>query len=587
MRKTFFVPLLLLAIFLSLGTFPALAQEKEKSKPLEGDMVQIPAGNFIFGTNEQDTEGEALALGIPKPWYVDEGPQQKIFLKSFYIDRYETTNRRYKAYVDAVGAVAPRDWKNNKYPEDKADYPVVWVNWYDATNFCEWAGKRLPSEKQWEKTARGENGNQYPWGNEFHREYANLPEKPGSKNTIVKVGSFPKGATPLGIYDLAGNAWEWTDDDYAPYKDSTYKSPNYGTGFKVIRGVSGSDIGHFPGSAYFLVLQKFARSGFRQFVNPDEGSLDVGFRCVSDEIPDMAKSSAVSFGVSSPATIAKDSNDAPKSALQKLGGGSAAFNPFKAKPSLPQSGILALILISFAAGLFSFLSPCTLPILPAYFAITAQTDRKRITLMSIAFFIGLATVFVIMGASASFLGQLLRDYIFSLTKICGALVVVFGIMTLFGKGFSGANFSQKPGSSFIGFFLFGATFALGWTPCVGPILSGILILAASDKTILEGMTLLFSYAVGLGFPLIAISAFFGQLDKNNLFWRILRGKGWYVNIGEHAVLLHTTNIFSGLLLILLGFVLAMGYMTYVNNLIPIEIQIWFSQYEEKILHWLM
>lgn len=558
------------------------AQQNEKG----GDMVQVPAGSFLFGTNEQDAGGDALAIGISKPWYSDEGPQQKIFLKSFYIDRHETTNRLYKAYVDAVGALPPRDWQGNNYPEGKADHPVIWVNWYDASNFCEWAGKRLPTEKQWEKAARGENGNMYPWGNEFHREYANLPDKPGSKNTLAKVGSFPKGATPLGIHDLVGNVWEWTADDYAPYKDSTYKSPNFDGGFKVVRGVSASDIGHFPGSSYLAVLQKFAHSGFRQFLNPDEGSMDVGFRCVGDEMPTAMKTAAAPFGANPgavAANILKEAKDAPKAESKP-----EPFNPFKAKPSLPQSGgILALIFLSFAAGVFSFLSPCTLPILPAYFAITAQTDRKRITLMSFAFFIGLATVFVVMGASASFLGQLLRDYIFSLTKVGGVLVAVFGVMTLAGKGFSGAAFSQKPGSSFVGFFLFGATFALGWTPCVGPILSGILILAASDKTIFQGMTLLFCYAVGLGLPLIIISAFFGHLDKNSLFWKILRGKGWHVNIGGRAVLLHTTNIFSGLLLIALGAILAMGYMTYVNSLIPIEIQIWFSSYEEKVLQWFM
>lgn len=585
MKKNRIAGFVLFALLWCFGaaTHPALAEEKGKDLSLEGDMVQIPAGNFIFGTNAQDAEGEAMALGIPKPWYSDEGPQQKVFLKSFYIDRYETTNRRYKNYVTSLGAVPPRNWQGGNYPEGKDDFPVIWVNWFDAVNFCEWAGKRLPSEKQWEKAARGENGNEYPWGNEFHREYANLPEKPGSKNAIQKVGSFTQGATPQGVHDLAGNVWEWVEDEYAPYKDSAYKALEYGVGNKVIRGVSASDLGHFPGPSYFAVLQKFARSGFRQSLNPDMGSLDVGFRCVSDEIPAGAK--PLSFG-SKPgpntSSIADSSGKSPKS-----DGKPAGFNPFKPKPSLPQSGMLVLIFLSLSAGIFSFLSPCTLPVLPAYFAITAQTDRKHITSMSFAFFVGLATVFVIMGASASFLGQLLRDYIFSLTKVGGALVTIFGFMTLFGKGFSGANFSQRPGSSLVGFFLFGATFALGWTPCVGPILSGILILAASDKTIIQGMALLFCYAVGLGSPLIIISAFFGHLSKDSLFWRILRGKGWEVVIGGRTLLLHTTNIFSGLLLIVLGVILALGYMTYINSLVPIEIQIWFSHYEEKFLHWLM
>ena len=207
--------------------------------------------------------------------------------------------------------------------------------------------------------------------------------------------------------------------------------------------------------------------------------------------------------------------------------------------------------------------------------------------MSVAFFLGLATLFVVMGASASFFGGLLREHMFSLTTVGGVIVIIFGIMTLFGKGFSGAGFQGRPTSTFFGFFLFGATFALGWTPCVGPILSGILILAASDKTIIQGMALLFFYAVGLGIPLILIATFCSNLPKNGLFWRVLRGKGWDLKLAGITVSLHSTNIFSGLLLVVLGVALAMGYITYINSLIPIEIQIWFSGIEEKTLHLFM
>ncbi|MBI4388566.1 MAG: SUMF1/EgtB/PvdO family nonheme iron enzyme, partial [Nitrospinae bacterium] len=578
-------------IVIALLLFPPQAgsQAPANVNPLEAEMVLVPPGNFLFGTNAQDEEGEALSLGIPKPWYIDEGPQQKIFLKSFYIDRFEVTNQRYKTFVDAVGAVPPPDWKGKDYPEGKDDMPVVWVNWFDAANFCDWAGKRLPTEKEWEKAARGELGNEYPWGNEFRADYANLPPKQGSKNAPVKVGSFPQGATPLGVQDLAGNVWEWTSDNYAPYRGSSYKTPDYEAGYKVIRGGSASDVGHFPGPSYLAVLKKFARSGFRQFLNPDEASLDLGFRCASDEMPEAMKKMA-----SASPSFAAGGNAAPAQARGGISRGDTppekpapasqvkTFNPFEPKPNLPQSGMLVLILLSFLAGLFSFMSPCTLPILPAYFAITAQTERTRMALMSMAFFCGLATLFVLMGASASFMGQLLRDYLFSLTAAGGVLVAGFGVMTLFGKGFSGASFRQKPASTFTGFFLFGATFALGWTPCVGPVLSGILILAASDKTVLQGMALLFFYAVGLGSPLIVIAAFFGHLKKDGLFWTVLRGKGWDVKIGNRTLLLHTTNLFSGALLVFLGVALAMGYMTYINNLIPIEIQVWFSAYEEKI-----
>jgi cytochrome c-type biogenesis protein len=352
----------------------------------------------------------------------------------------------------------------------------------------------------------------------------------------------------------------------------------------VFRGQSSSNIGHFPGAMYNMALKQFARSGHREFSDPDEGGPDVGFRCMSQNKP--AGLAPVFASSKAPASTNQDnSKTASPFGDSSSDSGFAASNPFEVESNLPQSGLLALIVLSFIAGVFSFLSPCTLPILPAYFAVTAQADRTRISLMSVAFFCGLATLFVAMGASASLLGQVLRDYLFSLTTAGGVAVAIFGVMTLFGKGFSGATFQGKPTSSFIGFFIFGATFALGWTPCVGPILSGILILAASDKTVTQGMALLFFYAFGLGLPLMIISTFCGKLSKDSLFWRVLRGKAWDITIGGKTFFLHTTNLFSGLLLIVLGVALAMGYLTYINNLIPIEVQLWFADFEEKVLHW--
>lgn len=576
------------AVLFVFSLISSATAENTKESSLEGQMVFIPAGHFILGTQETDDAAEALSMGIPKPWYADETPEKKIFLKGFYIDQYEVTNRRYKKYVDDVGAEPPPNWKNNNYPEGQDNHPVAWVTWYDAANFCQWAGKTLPSEKQWERTARGTEGKKYPWGNAFDIKFANLAHTTGQKTKLKAVGAFPDGATPEGIHDLVGNVWEWVEDDYSPYPGNTYKSDYYNAGLKVIRGHSASDIGHFPGATYRSALEKFARSGYRQYANPDEPGQDVGFRCASSEKPAAFKK--LSFAgktPGNPSTTSLDKNN-PATQGSKVQQTSASrppvVNPFEAKTNLPQSGFLALTFLAFIAGVFSFLSPCTLPILPAYFAVTAQADRARLSLMSLAFFIGLATLFVVMGASASYLGQVLRDYMFSLATIGGVLVAIFGVMTLFGKGFSGANFQGKPGSTFFGFFLFGATFALGWTPCVGPILSGILILAASDKTVLQGMTLLFCYALGLGLPLIVIATFCGKLSKNGLFWRILRGKEWTFTLGEKTFFLHTTNLFSGLLLIALGIALAMGYLTYINSLIPIELQLWFSNLEEKVLH---
>ena len=576
--KTF---LIVFAVF----SFPLTAQcESTPDYSLEGDMIHIPSGHFIFGTNEKDDVAEALSMGIPKPWYADESPRKKIFLKGFYIDTFEVTNERYKKYVDDLGAVPPNNWKDNNFPDGKNKDPVTWVTWFDAANFCQWAQKKLPSEKQWERAAKGAKGNEYPWGNKFQHGIANLSKNAGSKNQPVKVGSYPQSTSKEGVHDLVGNVWEWVEDDYGPYKGSKYKNDYYDSGYKVIRGHSASDIGHFPGILYKKAIQMFARSGYRQFTKPDEPGPDVGFRCSSENKPMSVKKGIF---LSNPQTTSNisDKSKTIKNSFSSESKNKALFNPFAPKTNLPDSGIVVLTLLAFVAGVFSFLSPCTLPILPAYFAVTAQTDRARMGMMSLAFFFGLASLFVAMGASASALGQLLRDYMFQISQVGGGIVVIFGMMTLFGKGFSGASFKGKPASTFVGFFLFGATFALGWTPCVGPILSSILMLAASEKTVLQGMNLLFFYAVGLGLPLIIVATFCGNLPKDSRFWTLLRGKGWYLRIGDKTVFLHTTNLFSGILLIVLGVVLATGYMTYINSIIPIEVQLWFSEFEESILHW--
>jgi len=583
------------------------AQANGPDNPLEGDMVFIPAGQFVFGTNQTDQSGLGASMGIPKPLYQDAHPEQKPFLKGFYIDRLEVTNRRYQQFLENLPShpeykimieklgyyAAPKGWQKNRSPEGLGEHPVVWVSWFDAANFCQWAGKRLPSEKEWERAARGTKGSAYPWGNTFERDHANLPGKIGSKVALAKTGAFPKGASSEGVQDLVGNVWEWVDGDYIPYPSNKLQFDDFNQGYKVIRGTSVSDIGHFPGEFYAKVLKEYARSGYRQYADPDQGASDVGFRCVSSNAPKALNEAPFSPNP----RIQNNSSSVPAPGGNLFGGSSGtpettteaapntSFNPFEPEAQLPQSGVLVLSLLSLLAGLFSFLSPCTLPILPAYFAITAQTSRRRMTLNSFAFFCGLATLFVLMGASASLLGSILRDYLNSLTYWGGVFIILFGIMTLIGKGFSGAQFKSAPAATLVGYFFFGATFALGWTPCVGPVLTGILILAGSDKTVLQGMTLLFFYAVGLGSPLILIASVCSHLGKDSWFWRLLRGKAWDIKIGKRSFLLHTTNIFSGLLLIGLGVALAQGYLTYFNNLIPIELQIWFSGIEEKVLHW--
>lgn len=588
------------ALLVGSAPAPCWADGFEPDASLEADMVFIPAGQFLFGTDATDAAGLGASMGIPKPLYEDEHPEQKPFLKGFYIDRHEVTHRRYQKFLEALPSLPeyrmmldklgdyppPYGWQQTRFPEGMGDHPVVWVNWFDAQNFCQWAGKRLPTEKEWERAARGTEGRNYPWGNTFERSRANLPVKLGSKAPIGKVGSFPEGATALGVQDMVGNVWEWTAGDYAPYSGNSFEYDDFNKEFKVMRGASVSDIGHFPGDSYIQVLKEFSRAGYRQYADPSESASDVGFRCVSSTEPKgfQEASTAPKENTSAPRGDSLAGSDpSPDAATSEAD--TSAINPFEAESKLPKSGFMVMMVISLLAGLFSFMSPCTLPILPAYFAVTAQTSRSRMTLNSLFFFCGLATLFVVMGASASLLGGFLRDYLDSMIRWGGGFIFLFGVMTLIGKGFSGAEFKSAPAATLAGYFLFGATFAMGWTPCVGPILTGILILAASDKTVFEGMLLLFFYAVGLGSPLILIASACSHLSKDGLFWRVLRGKAWDIKLGDRTFLLHTTNLFSGLLLMFLGVALAFGYLTYFNSLIPLDLQIWFAGFEEKLLHW--
>ncbi|MBI5287135.1 MAG: hypothetical protein HY878_06055 [Deltaproteobacteria bacterium] len=248
---------------------------------------------------------------------------------------------------------------------------------------------------------------------------------------------------------------------------------------------------------------------------------------------------------------------------------------------LPVSGIVPLVILSFLAGVLSFLSPCTLPILPAYFAFTFQGGRGRILTMTLAFFLGLALVFSLLGATASFIGSFLRAHIMALRVIGGIALVCFGIMSMLGKGFSGAPiFQRHVSTTFLGSFVFGMAMAIGWSACVGPILAGILVLAASSEGLWRGVGLLFVYALGLGLPLISLSLVFHGLNKEGLFWRFLKGKGWEVKAFGRGFLIHSTSLISGLLFTLLGLLMVTGYLAALNRLIPLQAQVWFAGAEE-------
>lgn len=189
----------------------------------------------------------------------------------------------------------------------------------------------------------------------------------------------------------------------------------------------------------------------------------------------------------------------------------------------------ALALLAFLGGLLSFASPCTLPVLTAYFAFAFSSEKSKIATNTVAFMLGLATTFTLFGAVGFTLGRVLLQNQQLIMLVGGAAIIIFGVMSLLGTGFTGATSlgSQQVRSPGItGSYLFGLTFAVGWSACVGPILGTMLTLAAQTSSVWRGMMLLFIYTLGLGLPLIIVSTFFGRMSRQSTFWRVLRGKGW-------------------------------------------------------------
>ena len=222
------------------------------------DMVYIPAGEFTMGSNE---------------WWPKSQPEHKRFLPAFYIDKYEVTNKRYKKFVEVTKHTPPPNWTNGGFPEERANHPVIFVNWYDASDFCKWERKRLPTEPEWEKAARGTDKRAFPWGDKFDPKKGNMPQY--GKNDTMPVGSFENGKSPYGAYDMAGNVWEWTADWFKPYPGNTHPDENYGEKYKVVRG----------GSWYDCTYYKCGISAptyNRIFFNPVTMNNNFGFRCVKD-----------------------------------------------------------------------------------------------------------------------------------------------------------------------------------------------------------------------------------------------------------------------------------------------------------------
>jgi iron(II)-dependent oxidoreductase len=227
-------------------------------------MVLIPAGAFTMGQDGSK----------PK-----NGPAHTVDLPAYEIDRFEVTNDDFARFVEETGYVSYAEENSSKNWRDAAEakggnHPVVYVTWNDAKAYCEWAGKRLPTEAEWEKAARGDDGRVYPWGNDFPPpdqvdQFGDFYET-GLRSTFP-VGGFEKGASPYGVYDMAGNVREWVEDYFLPYEGAAADAdPFFGEENRVNRGG-----GWFDGEDGELVTTYNRNAG-----PPDTSANDdIGFRC--------------------------------------------------------------------------------------------------------------------------------------------------------------------------------------------------------------------------------------------------------------------------------------------------------------------
>lgn len=255
-------------------------------------MVIIPAGEFWMGSDD----GRA-----------DEHPLHRVYLDEFTIDCFEVTNAQYAQYLRSTGGIPPRYWSAGEYPTGQADLPVVGMSWEDADAYCSWAGKRLPTEAEWEKSARGLDARLYPWGNAWDATKANLhAAEPAAANlenqaawdraweflgrsnpepgtpALKPVGSYPQGQSPYGVMDMSGNASEWTADwynwgDYSalPVRNPFVSGPPWN---HVVRGSAWYDP---AGNAEWVKLMSRAPARNSSHVDQDPR---IGFRCAKTPV---------------------------------------------------------------------------------------------------------------------------------------------------------------------------------------------------------------------------------------------------------------------------------------------------------------
>ncbi len=255
----------------------------ERISPTDGmTQIFIPEGSFRMG-------------GLDVKAETDEIPDRQVSISNFWMDKLEVTNAMYMLCVQQNVCKTPilfRSEKREKYfnTEEYVDYPVIYITWNDANDYCAWAGRRLPTEAEWERAARGDDFRTFPWGDE--RPDTSRANFNRNSRDVSRVGSFPSGASPYGILDMAGNVWEWVADFYDPnyYSleiDLNPTGPLIAPGIRsqrhVIRGGSYQDVeadirvsnrGHASGADPDAALDSAEYHG--------ETSSKIGFRCASD-----------------------------------------------------------------------------------------------------------------------------------------------------------------------------------------------------------------------------------------------------------------------------------------------------------------
>ncbi len=257
MRKVRAIALAMAGVILACAGSAAVGQERLIKGQDGAEMALVPAGAFWMGSQAEDIQVrvEDCKKSV-KPenrdkcdeWFRDEGPQRQVFLDAFYIDRYEVTNalferfaagNAYRTTAEAEGwgwvfRASDGRWEKLKGATWRAPggagttaaptHPVVQVSWYDADAYCKWANKRLPTEAEWEKAARGVDGRRYPWGEDWSASRANGDM---SVKATRPVGGYAAGASPYDIHDMAGNVFEWVADWYDPgyYQKGAERNP--------------------------------------------------------------------------------------------------------------------------------------------------------------------------------------------------------------------------------------------------------------------------------------------------------------------------------------------------------------------------